>query len=320
MNKIVRFAALQQAVSLQGSETYNFLSNLVLCLTARKGMVITMKEQIKRSISMVLTTSLIMILVLPVISFAAIPGVTLPEFYDYEWTKSVVLGKSPVSQTCSHHLGFTLDRITDGNPETAGVMNQGVLAPGEKGFIVYDLEAAYKIGGATLDYSYRTAVGYNTLYGASDPEGPWTEILRFDDISGLANVTRKVETKYLDKPADAPEYRYIKLEGEKPGGVYNINELEVYALLKVSLNLVETTPKDNEDYSEREITLDFDNNINLDSAKENIEVYKGETKLVCGDYADYTIALDEADAVGAAPSQPMRADEILLTADLVRVL
>ncbi len=33
-----------------------------------------------------------------------------------------------------------------------------------------------------------------------------------------------------------------------------------------------------------------------------------------------TVALDEADAVGAAPSQPMRADEFLLTADLVGVL
>ena len=296
MNKIVRFAALQQAVSLQGSNPDNFLSNLVLCLTARKGMVITMKEQIKRSISMVLTTSLIMILVLPVISFAAIPGVTLPEFYDYEWTKSVVLGKSPIRQTCEHFQGFTLDWITDGDTKTSGLMNVGAAAPTEKGYVVYDLGETCKIGGATLDYNYRTAVGYNTLYGASDPEGTWTEILRFDDISGLANATDKVETKYFDKPADAPEYRYIKLEGEKPGGVYKINELEVYALLKVSLNLVETTPKDNEDYSEREITLDFDNNINLDSAKENIEVYKGETKLVCGDYADYTIALDEADA------------------------
>ena len=32
------------------------------------------------------------------------------------------------------------------------------------------------------------------------------------------------------------------------------------------------------------------------------------------------VALDKADAVGAASPQPMRADEILLTADLVRVL
>ncbi len=193
-----------------------------------------MKNQMKKAISTMLTISLIMILVLPVISFAAIPGVTLPEFYDYEWTKSVVLGKSPIRQTCEHFQGFTLDRITDGDTKTSGLMNVGAAAPTEKGYVVYDLGETCKIGGATLDYSYRTAVGYNTLYGASSPEGPWTEILRFDDISGLANVTDKVETKYLDKPADAPEYRYIKLEGEKPGGVYKINELEVYALQKVS--------------------------------------------------------------------------------------
>ena len=258
-----------------------------------------MKNQMKKAISTMLTISLIMILVLPVISFAAIPGVTLPEFYDYEWTKSVVLGKSPIRQTCEHFQGFTLDWITDGDTKTSGLMNVGAAAPTEKGYVVYDLGETCKIGGATLDYNYRTAVGYNTLYGASDPEGQWTEILRFDDISGLANATNKVETKYFDKPADAPEYRYIKLEGEKPGGVYKINELEVYALLKVSLNLVETIPEENEDYSESEIILDFDNNINLDSAKENIEIYKGEAKLVCGDDADYTIALDEADATKA---------------------
>ena len=194
---------------------------------------IIMKKQMKRIISTVLTISYIMILILPATSFAAIPGVTFPVLDGYLWTQNAIAGKSPISQTCSHHQGFTLDKITDGNPETAGVMNQGELAPGKKGFIVYDLEAAYKIGGATLDYSYRTAVGYNTLYGASSPEGPWTEILRFDDISGLANVTDKVETKYLDKPADAPEYRYIKLEGEKPGGVYKIYELEIYAVVAV---------------------------------------------------------------------------------------